>query len=149
MASDPADVPPGETSVSGGDPMVNVLIYLIATIGVGVQVYAAVTHNLWWAPMDPFPTVGLIGALTMTLGTAWGAVKGSSAAWIVFIGTLFCWAFYIPGLGNLLGTMQQSMMEGRVSLASASTYLPLLPPILLAIATYTSLMVGPMGKTQD
>ena len=128
--------------------MVNVIIYLIATIGVGVQVYGAVTHNLWWGPSDPFPTVGLIGALTMALGTAWGAVKGTSAGWFVFVGALFCWAFYIPGLSNLFGTMQQSAMEGRISLASASTYLPLLPPALLAIATYTALMAGPMGKTQ-
>ena len=129
--------------------MANVIIYLIATIGVGIQIYGAVTHNLWWAPQDPFPTVGLIGALAMALGTAWGAVKGSSSAWIVFVGTLFCWAFYIPGLGNLVGSLQQSITEGRVSLASADAYLPLLPAILLAIATYTALMVGPMGKTQD
>ena len=129
--------------------MVNVLIYLVATIGVGVQIYGAITRNLWWAPMDPLPTIGLIGGMLMTLGTAWGAIKGSSSAWIVFIGTLFCWAFYIPGLGTLLGSLRQSMAEGRISLASISTYLPLLPPALLLIATYTSLMVGPMGKTQD
>jgi hypothetical protein len=129
--------------------MVNVIIYLIATIGVGIQIYGAVTHNLWWAPIDPFPTVGLIGALIMTLGTAWGAIKGSSSAWIVFVGTLFCWAFYIPGLGNLLGSLRQSFAEGRVSFAAVNTYLPLLPAVLLAIATYTSLMIGPMGKTQD
>lgn len=129
--------------------MANVIIYLIATIGVGVQIYGAVTHNLWWAPNDPFPTVGLIGTLTMALGTAWGAIKGSSSAWIVFVGTLFCWAFYIPGLGNLLGSLRQSISEGRISLASADAYLPLLPPLLLAIATYTALMAGPMGKAQD
>jgi hypothetical protein len=129
--------------------MANVIIYLIATIGVGVQIYPAVTNNLWWAPRDPFPTVGLIGALIMTLGTAWGAVKGTSAAWIVFVGTLFCWAFYIPGLGNLLGSLRQSMMEGRITLSSLDTYLPLLPPVLLLIATFTSLTVGPMGKSDN
>lgn len=129
--------------------MANVIIYLIATVGVAVQIYPAVTHNLWWAPSAPMPTVGLIGAIIMTLGTAWGAIKGSSSAWIVFIGTLFCWAFYIPGLGNLVGTLQQSLMEGKISLASVATYLPLLPAALLVVATYTSLMVGPMGKAQD
>lgn len=129
--------------------MANVIIYLLASIGVGVQMYGAVTHSLWWAPNDPLPTVGLIGALLMALGTAWGAVKGSSAAWIVFIGTMFCWAFYIPGLGNLFGTLQQSIASGKMSLAALDTYLPLLPATLLLIATYTSLMVGPMGKTQD
>lgn len=129
--------------------MANVIIYLVATIGVAIQIYAAMTHNLWWAPPDPFPTVGLIGAIIMTLGTAWGAVKGSSAAWFVFVGALFCWAFYIPGLGNLLGTMQQSMAEGRISLADVTSYLPLLPPLLLTIATVTALMVGPMGKAED
>ncbi len=129
--------------------MVNIIIYLVATIAVGVQIYGAVTHSLWWSPGDPLPTVGLIGALTMALGTAWGAVKGSSAAWIVFIGALFCWAFYIPGLGMMLGTMQQSFLEGRTSLASLDTYLPLLPAVLLAVATFTALMVGPMGKTKD
>ncbi|HVB35308.1 MAG TPA: hypothetical protein VNJ52_13180 [Patescibacteria group bacterium] len=129
--------------------MANVIIYLVATIGVGVQVYAAITSNLWWAPPDPFPMVGLIGALIMTLGTAWGAVKGSSAAWIVFVGSLFCWAFYIPGLGNLLGGLRQSLAEGRISLATVGSYLPLLPALLLAVATYTALMIGPMGKAQD
>lgn len=129
--------------------MVNVIIYLVATIGVGVQVYGAVTRTLWWAPSDPLPTVGLIGAAIMTLGTAWGAVKGSSSAWIVFIGALLCWAFYIPGLGTLLGSLRASIATGRLSFAAAGTYLPLLPPVLLIIATYTSLMVGPMGKAQD
>lgn len=129
--------------------MVNVIIYLVATIGVGVQVYSAVTHTLWWAPSDPLPTVALIGALLMTLGTAWGAVKGSSSAWIVFLGTLFCWAFYIPGLGNMFGNLQQSIVLGKISLATAGAYLPLLPAALLLVATYTSLMVGPMGKAED
>jgi hypothetical protein len=129
--------------------MVNVIIYLIATIGVGVQVYSALTYNLWWAPSNPFPTVGLIGVLIMTLGTAWGAVKGTSAAWIIFVGALFCWAFYIPGLGNLLGSMRQLMAEGRISFADMGTFLPLLPPLLLLVATYTAVMVGPMGKTDS
>ena len=129
--------------------MANVIIYLVATVGVGIQVYGGVMHTLWWAPNDPLPMVGLIGALLMTLGTAWGAVKGSSSAWIVFIGTLFCWAFYIPGLGNLFGNLQQSIVSGKISLATISTYLPLLPPALLVVATFTSLMVGPMGKTED
>ena len=129
--------------------MVNVIIYLVATVGVGIQVYGAISHTLWWAPNDPLPMVGLIGALLMTLGTAWGAVKGSSSAWIVFIGTMFCWAFYIPGLGNLVGSLRQSLVSGQISLATLDTYLPLLPAALLLIATYTSLMVGPMGKTQD
>lgn len=129
--------------------MVNVLIYLVATIGVGVQIYGAVTHTLWWAPMDPLPTVGMVGGMLMTLGTAWGAIKGSSSAWIVFVGALLCWAFYIPGLGTLLGSLRQSMAEGRISLASVGTFAPLLPALLLLVATYTSLMAGPMGKTKD
>jgi hypothetical protein len=129
--------------------MVNVIIYLVATIGVGVQVYGAVVGTLWWAPGNPFPTVGLIGAMIMLLGTAWGAVKGSSSAWIVFIGALLCWVFYIPGLGMLIGSLRQSLALGRMSLADVDTYLPLLPAVLLVVATYTSLMVGPMGKTQD
>jgi hypothetical protein len=126
--------------------MGNVIIYLLASIGVAVQVYGAITGNLWWSPSGALPTVGLIGVLLMALGTAWSAVKGSSAAWIVFIGALFCWAFYIPGLGNLLGQMRQSIMEGRLSYSSLDVYLPLLSPLLLAVATYTSLMNGPMGK---
>jgi hypothetical protein len=85
----------------------------------------------------------------MTLGTAWAAVKGSSSAWIVFIGALFCWALYIPGLGNLLGQMRQLIAEGRLSFASADVYLPMLAPVLLAVATYTSLMNGPMGKKHE
>lgn len=129
--------------------MANVIIYLIATIGVGVQVYGAINHTLWWAPNDPLPTVALIGALLMTLGTAWGAVKGSSSAWIVFLGAMFCWAFYIPGLGTLLGGLRESMASGKMSPATLVTYLPLLPAALLLVATYTSLMVGPMGKAQD
>lgn len=129
--------------------MVNVIIYLLASIGTGVQVYAALTNNLWWSPGGALPTVGLAGVLLMGLGTAWGAVKGSSSAWIVFIGALFCWAFYLPGLGNLLGTMQQSIAEGRLSFASIDVYLPLLAPALLLTATLTSLMNGPMGKKAE
>ena len=93
--------------------------------------------------------VVLGGVLLMGLGAAWGAVKGSSAAWIVFVGALFCWAFYLPGLGNVIGTMQQSLAEGRVSLASLDIYLPLLPSILLLVATYISLMNGPMRKKPE
>jgi hypothetical protein len=129
--------------------MVNVIIYLVATIGVGIQIYGAITHNLWWAPNDPMPTVGLIGALIMTLGTAWAAIKGSSSAWIVFIGTLFCWAFYIPALGNLFGSLSQLASEGKISFASVNSYLPVLPALLLALATFTSLTAGPMGKEQQ
>ena len=129
--------------------MTNVIIYLVATIGTGVQIYGAMNNNIWWAPGNPYPTAGLIGVLLMALGTAWSAIKGSSAAWIVFIGSLFCWAFYIPGLGNMLGGMQQLVQEGRLSLASPQAYLQLLPAALLAVATFTALMVGPMGKTAD
>lgn len=129
--------------------MVNVVIYLVAAIGAGVQVYGALTGNLWWSPGGSLPTVGLVGVLLMGLGAAWGAVKGSSAAWIVFVGALFCWAFYLPGLGNVIGTMQQSLAEGRVSLASIDIYLPLLPSILLLVATYISLMNGPMRKKPE
>ncbi len=129
--------------------MANVIIYLLASIGVGVQVYAAITSNLWWSPSGALPTVGLIGVLLMGLGTAWGAVKGSSAAWIVFIGALFCWAFYLPGLGNLFGTMQQLISEGRLSFASTAVYVPLLAPTLLLVATFTALMNGPMGKKAE
>jgi hypothetical protein len=126
--------------------MVNVVIYLLASIGVAVQVYGAMTGNLWWSPGGGLPTIGLVGVLLMTLGTAWSAVKGSSAAWFVFIGALFCWAFYVPGLGSLLGQMQEALAEGRLSYASPDVYVPLLAPILLAVATYVSLMNGPMGK---
>lgn len=136
------------SSPSGVD-MVNVVIYLVAAIGCVFQVYGAMTHNLWWAPNDPLPTVGLIGVIGMFLGTAWGAVKGSSAAWIVFLSALLCWAFYIPGLGNLIGSMRQMILEGRLSIADAGTYMPLLPPILLLVATLESLVVGPMRKGEE
>jgi hypothetical protein len=126
--------------------MGNVIIYLVATIGVSVQVYGAITGNLWWSPSGALPTVGLIGVLLMALGTAWAAVRGSSSAWFVFIGVLFCWAFYIPGLSTLLGQVRQLIEEGRLSFGSSDVYLPMLPPLLLAVATYTSLMNGPMGK---
>lgn len=126
--------------------MANVIIYLVAAIGAGIQVYGAISHNLWWAPSGTLPMVGLVGVAIMVLGTAWSAVKGTSAAWFVFIGALFCWAFYLPGLGSLLGSMREAVAEGRLSLASASVYLPLLPPSLLAVASVTSLMNGPLGK---
>jgi hypothetical protein len=129
--------------------MVNVIIYVVASVACTVQVYAAFTHGLWWAPNDPLPTIGLIGVIGMMLGAAWGAVKGTSAAWIVFLSSFFCWAFYIPGLGNLIGSMRQQILEGRLSFADAGVYLPLLPPILLVVATIQSLMVGPMGKTEE
>lgn len=128
--------------------MANVIIYLVASIATAVQVYGAVTNNLWWSPGGPLPIVGAVGVILMALGTAWGAVKGSSSAWIVFIGALFCWAFYIPGLGNLLGSMRQSIAEGKLSFASLGVYLPLLAPALLIVASYTSLMNGPMGKSE-
>lgn len=129
--------------------MLNVFIYLVAAIACGFQVYAAFTHNLWWAPNDPLPTVGLVGVIGMLLGSAWGAVKGSSSAWIVFGSALLCWAFYIPGLGNLIGSMRQMIMEGRLSLADVASFLPLLPPIFLTVATLQALVVGPMGKADD
>jgi hypothetical protein len=129
--------------------MTNVIIYLVASIGAGVQVYAAVTGNLWWAPNYPFPTVGLVGVIIMGLGTAWSAVKGSSAAWIFFIGALLCWAFYIPGLGTLLGGMRESISEGRLSIASSEVYLSLLPPALLAVGTIAALLNGPMAQGED
>lgn len=129
--------------------MVNIVIYLVAAIGAGVQVYGALSGNLSWTPTGSLPMIGLVGVLLMGLGTAWGAVKGSSAAWIVFVGTLFCWVFYLPGLGNLLGTMQQSLAEGRVSLASLDIYLPLLPAVLLLVATYIALVNGPMRKKPE
>lgn len=129
--------------------MANVIIYLLASIGTAVQIYGAVTNNLWWSPGGALPTIGLVGVILMTLGTAWAAIKGSSSAWIVFLGALFCWAFYVPGLGNLLGTMRASIAEGKLSFASIDVYLPLLAPALLIVATYTSLMNGPMGKSAD
>lgn len=129
--------------------MTNVIIYLVAAIGAGIQVYGAMTNNLWWAPSGTLPIVGLVGVAIMVLGTAWSAVKGSSAGWFVFIGALFCWAFYLPGLGSLLGGLRESVMEGRLSLNSASIYLPLLPPSLLAVASVTSLMAGPLGKHEE
>jgi hypothetical protein len=129
--------------------MVNVIIYIVAAISCSVQVYAAFTHNLWWTPNDPLPTVALVGVVGMMLGAAWGAVKGTSAAWIVFFSAMLCWAFYIPGLGNLIGSMRQQIMEGRLSFADIGVYLPLLPPIFLTVATIQALMVGPMGKTDE
>lgn len=129
--------------------MTNVIIYLLASIGTAMQIYGAITNNLWWSPGGPLPMVGLIGVLLMGLGTAWGAIKGSSSAWIVFFGALFCWAFYIPGLTNLLGTMRASISNGKLSFASVDVYLPLLAPALLIVATYVSLMNGPMGKSAD
>jgi|SRR5579884_1251139 len=129
--------------------MANVIIYLLASIGAGIHVYGAITNNLWWSPGGSLPMVGLIGVLVMGLGTAWGAVRGTSSAWIVFIGALFCWAFYIPGLGNLFGTLRQSILEGRLSFASLDVYLPLLAPALLIVATYTALMNGPLGKKAE
>lgn len=129
--------------------MTNVIIYLLASIGAGVQVYGAITSNLWWSPGGALPTVGAIGVILMGLGTAWSAVKGSSAAWIVFLGSLFCWAFYIPGLGNLFGSMGQSLSQGKLSFASIGVYLPLLAPVLLIVATITALLNGPMGKSAD
>lgn len=129
--------------------MTNVIIYLVSTVAIGVQIYHAVTGSLWWSPHDPLPTVGLIGIVLMTLGTAWSAVKGSSAAWIVFVGSFFCWAFYLPALGTLLGNMHQMVAEGRFSFASASPYLTLLPPAMLAVATVTALVNGPMAQKED
>ncbi len=129
--------------------MVNVIIYLVASIGVAVQTYAAYHNGLPWAPAGSLATVGLIGVVIMVLGTAWSAIKGSSAGWIVFIGALFCWAFYIPALGNLFGFMQAAVTEGRLSLADSETYLRLLPAVLLLVATFTALMAGPMGKNPD
>ncbi len=129
--------------------MTNVIIYLVAAIGAGIQVYGAFSHNLWWAPSAPLPLVGLIGVGIMVLGTAWSAVKGSSAAWFVFIGALLCWAFYLPGLGSLLTSMREAVMAGRLTLTSTDVYLPLLPPSLLAVASVTSLMSGPLGKHEE
>ena len=129
--------------------MVNVIIYLVASIGVAVQTYTAYHNGLSWAPGGSLATVGLIGVIIMVLGTAWSAVKGSSAGWIVFVGALFCWAFYIPALGNLFGFMQAAMAEGRFSMADSETYLRLLPAVLLAVATFTALMAGPMGKHEE
>lgn len=129
--------------------MTNVIIYVVAAVAAGVQVYEAVTHMLWWGPNDPLPMVGLIGIGIMLLGAAWGAVKGSSAAWFVFVGSILCWVFYVPGLQNLLGSMRQSIEEGRLSFASLDVYLPLLPPILLLIASLNSFMAGPMGKSSE
>jgi hypothetical protein len=129
--------------------MTNVIIYLLASIAAAVQIYSAITHNLWWSPGGALPTIGVIGVILMGLGTAWSAVKGSSSAWIVFLGALFCWAFYIPGLGNLFGSMRQSISEGKLAFASLSVYMPLLAPALLILATITALMNGPMGKSAD
>lgn len=129
--------------------MTNVIIYLVATLGAGVQVYAALNGNLWWAPTSPFPMVGLVGVLLMGLGTAWSAVKGSTAAWIVFFGAMLCWVFYIPGLGMLLGGMRQSISEGRLSIASSEVYLALLPPALLVVASLASLLNGPMAQGEE
>lgn len=133
--------------MESGSSMANIILYLVAAISCSVQVYQGVTHALWWAPPDPLPTVGLIGVGAMLLGSAWGAVKGSSAAWIVFIGAILCWGFYVPGLGNLIGTMRQNLLEGRLNFGSLDVYLPLLPPLILLIATVKSFLVGPMGKT--
>lgn len=129
--------------------MTSVIIYLVATIGIGIQIYGAMSRNLWWAPGGSLTTVAMIGVLIMGLGTAWSAVKGSSAAWIVFFGALLCWAFYIPGLGTLLGSLRSSISAGRLSIASAEVYLPLLPPALLAVASVASLMAGPLSQSEE
>ncbi|HEV2386872.1 MAG TPA: hypothetical protein VGS20_06400 [Candidatus Acidoferrales bacterium] len=129
--------------------MADIILYILAAVSCAVQVYQGVTHGLWWAPPDPLPMAGLAGILLMLLGSAWGAVKGSSAAWFVFVGAIFCWAFYVPGLGNLLGSMRQSLMEGRLNFGALDVYLPLLPPILLLIATIKAFLVGPLGKASD
>jgi hypothetical protein len=129
--------------------MTNVIIYLVATIGTGIQIYGAVSHGLWWAPGGSLPLVAMVGVMIMGLGTAWSAVKGSSAAWIVFVGALLCWAFYVPGLGTLLGDFRSSISAGRLSIASAQVYLPLLPPALLAVATVASLTAGPLAQSED
>ncbi len=129
--------------------MTNVIIYLIATVATGVQIYHAVTGSLWWSPHDPLPLVGLFGIVIMTLGTAWSAVKGTTAAWIVFIGSFFCWAFYLPALGTLLANMHELVVEGRFSFAAAGPYLSVLPPSLLAVATVTALLAGPMAQQED
>jgi hypothetical protein len=129
--------------------MVNVMIYLVAAIGVAVQTYSALHNGLSWAPGGSLPMVGFVGMIIMVLGTAWSAIKGSSAAWIVFIGALCCWAFYIPALGNLFGFIQATIAEGRFSFANSETYTRLLPAVLLGVATITSLMAGPLGKTDN
>lgn len=125
--------------------VVGIILYLAAAVTTGFQVYAGYQRALWWAPGAPLPLLGLMGCGLMLLGTAWGAVRGTSAAWIVLIGTIFQWAFYVPGLTTYGGRMMSVLRNGNLALLDANYLLGLLPAVLLAAATLHALWRGPLA----
>ena len=125
--------------------MGNVILYIVAAVACGVQVYEGVARKLWWEPPGPLPGC-LVGIITMVLGAAWAAAGSASSAWMVFLGSILCWVFYVPGLSNQFNSIWRLLAEGRLSASSLDIFLPLLPPILLLIATIRSLLIGPMGR---
>jgi hypothetical protein len=129
--------------------VLGIVLYIAAAVTTAFQAYAGIQRELWWAPSSPLPLLALIGCGVMLLGAAWGAVRATSSSWVVLIGAILLWAFYVPGLmtygDHLLGVLH----GGQLTLLDVNYLQPLGPALLLAAATLYALYRGPLATRYD
>jgi len=139
-----------ERSPGGSQSMVlGIVLYIAAAVTTAFQAYAGVQRQLWWAPSSPLPMLALVGCGVMLLGAAWGAVRATSASWVVLIGAVLLWAFYVPGLMTYGNHLLSVLQGGSLTLLDVNYLLPLGPALLLAAATLHALYRGPLATRYD
>jgi len=99
--------------------MLSFVIYLVAGLTAGWQVFQLIMWAIWGAPTSPIQFIGLIGSwgldLAAILAFKWKKVSLIMAAF----GLLGLWSFYVPALYQTLHPDRDVVWEPTVFIAPA------------------------------
>ena len=80
--------------------MLPFLLYLIAGLLTGLQVYSLVALGAYGAPVSPLEFLSLLGSLTLLVAAYVSLWRPRAGARVALIAALLIWCFYAPATLN-------------------------------------------------
>ncbi len=80
--------------------MLPFLLYLIAGLLTGFQVYTLVALGAYGAPVSPLELLSLLGSLVLIIAAYLGLWKPRLAARMALLAALVIWCFYAPATSH-------------------------------------------------
>ncbi len=113
--------------------MFSLVIYLVAGLTTGWQVFQQIMWSVWGAPTNPIQFVGLLGAWGLDVAGVLALKKQKASLVIGAFGLLGLWIFYVPALYQTIHSAQDAATEPFVFVA---------PALLVAATVYFGLDVA-------